>query len=364
MRLLFLDQFSDLGGGQRMLLELLAGVRERRWHATVGLPGSGEMFGRVEDLGFRTARIECGAYSSGAKSLRDVGRFVGGAPRLVRDIRSLERQAKPDVVYVNGPRLLPAAAMAGLRAPVIFHAHIALSGAARRLTGMSLRRLNAQTIAVCRMVADCWRPFGKTSVIFNGVPGPECVSRDAREGPPRVGCIGRISREKGQLEFLRAAAQVYRAIPECRFAIVGAALFADAAAEEYEQEVRAAAAGLPVKFCGWTSDVYGALAGLDVLLVPSVWAEPNPRVILEAFAAGVPVIAFRAGGIPEIVQDGRTGFLCEDAESMARIVVELLRDPARRASVAAAARESWKCNFTAERYRRQVLEAIEAAARA
>jgi glycosyltransferase involved in cell wall biosynthesis len=365
MNLLFLDQFSDMGGGQRMLLELLAGVRERGWNALVGLPGNGEMFGSVEALGFRTSRIDCGPYSSGAKSTRDVRTFIGEVPRLIRQIRSLEAEVEPDLVYVNGPRLLPATALAGLRAPVVFHAHISLGGAARWLAGVSLWHMNAKVLSVCRMVAECWQPFarqGGVSVIYNGVPGPDCTTRPARTGRPNVGCIGRISPEKGQREFLGAASIIRQSVPDCHFSIYGAALFDDAAAQRYEQQVRAEASGMPVEFHGWTSDVYGALAALDLLLVPSVWAEPNPRVILEAFAAGVPVIAFRAGGIPEIVEDGRTGFLCDDAAGMARIAIELLGDGPRRADIAAAARESWSGNFTAERYRRQVLDAIQSAA--
>ena len=83
----------------------------------------------------------------------------------------------------------------------------------------------------------------------------------ARRCEPRaaVGCIGRIAPEKGQLEFLQAAALIHRGFPECRFLIYGAALFDEPGARDTTPRSRAAAAGLPVEFPGWVPDVYAAL---------------------------------------------------------------------------------------------------------
>jgi glycosyltransferase involved in cell wall biosynthesis len=105
------------------------------------------------------------------------------------------------------------------------------------------------------------------------------------------------------------------------------------------------------------------MAELDLLLVPSAGHEATTRVILEAFAAGLPVIAFPSGGIPEVVDDGVTGMLANDVDEMARLAVELLTSDARRvASIAQAAQEGWSRRFTLERYQREILQAIEATA--
>ena len=361
MKILLLDQFSEPGGGQRMLIETLTAIRQRGWSAVVALPGDGEIVQRAADLGFPVERIDCGPFSSGTKSLADVAHFITGLLRLSRQIRSLALSA--DLVYINGPRLLPAAALANVRVPVLFHSHTALHGwPVRCLAGISLRRMRAQVIAVSRMVADCWRPFAggaRVSVIHNGVAGPGCVLLGPYAPPPRIGCIGRITREKGQREFLAAAAAIHRALPESRFFIYGAPLFSDRAAVRYEQDIRAEAAGLPVEFAGWVNDVYAALANLDILLVPSVWAEPAALVILEAFAAGVPVIGFRVGGIPEFVEDGLNGFLTSSAEEMARIAIDLIGNPARMAAISQAGRDTWRDHFTIERYRADALAAME-----
>jgi glycosyltransferase involved in cell wall biosynthesis len=360
MNLLVLDQFSDLGGAQQVLLELLPAMRDAGWRALIGLPGDGALFERVRGLGFEAERIECGPYTSGRKSAADLGRFLLGTPRLAAQIRRLAERVDAGLVYVNGPRLLPAVAMAGVGRPVLFHAHSYLGpGAVRRLAGASLRRMDAWVVGQCEFVATPWRTFvrpERVAVIYNGVAGTADVG--SRVGTPLVGCIGRIAPEKGQREFVAAAARIRRAIPECRFAIYGAALFGEGAAERYEAQVRADAAGLPVEFVGWVDDIAECMAKLDLLLVPSTGYEATTRVILEAFAAGVPVIAFASGGIPEVVEDGVNGVLVKNAEEMAGRAIELLRGD-RGAVMARAARESWERRFTLGRFREEMLRRME-----
>jgi glycosyltransferase involved in cell wall biosynthesis len=364
MKLLLLDQFSDLGGAQQALLELLPAIRQRGWKATIGLPGSGELFGRVQALGFDTARLACGPYQSGEKSWGDVGRFVIDTPKLAAQVRRLA--ADVDLVHVNGPRLLPGVALAGISAAVLFQSHSFLPpGRTRALAGAALRRLQASVVAACEFVAAPWReyvPADRVHVIYNGVAGPPAPLW--RPAGSAVGCIGRIAPEKGQLEFVKVARLILAALPDVRFFIHGSALFGARAAALYEEQVRRAAAGLPLEFAGWAADVYQALAGLHLLLVPSAGHEATTRVILEAFAAGVPVIALRSGGIPEVIDHGLTGWLADSVEEMAQLAIELLRAPARMAEISQATRHSWEERFTQSRYHRALLARMEQAAAA
>ncbi len=197
MRLLLLDQFSDLGGAQQGLLELLPAIAARGWQALVGMPGEGEMFARVREMGFPTEPIECGPYESGRKSTRDVARFATQTPKLARRIRELSAKLGAELLYVNGPRLLPAAALAGVDCPVVFHSHSFVGpGAVRRLAGAALHRMKARVIGQSHYVAEPWEPFvgrDRMTVIYNGVAGPREWRPRAPGGPPRVGCVGRIA---------------------------------------------------------------------------------------------------------------------------------------------------------------------------
>jgi len=371
MNLLLLDQFSDLGGAQQNLLELLPALRDAGWHALVGLPGKGELFQRVRALGFEAEHIECGPYGSGRKSVADFGRFLTGTPMLASQMRRMAQRVDAELVFLNGPRLLPAAAMAGFGRgqgrPVLFHSHSYLGpGTSRRLAGLALRRTDAWLVAQSEFVATPLRPFVRPErvfVIYTGVAGPVRVRTRSTNTPPQVGCIGRIAPEKGQREFVAAAARIHQALPECRFIIYGAALFGESAVADYAAQVRAEAEGLPLEFAGWVDDIYACMAQLDLLLVPSAGQEATTRVILEAFATGVPVIAFASGGIPEVVEDGVTGILANTSEEMAQRAVEVLTgDPRRLIGIAQSARESWVRRFTLERYHQQILRVVEEAA--
>ena len=368
MNLLFLDQFSDLGGAQKNLLELLPAVRAEGWHALVGLPGEGELFQRVRALGFEAERIDCGPYGSGRKSAADLGRFLAGTPQLAAQMRRLAQRVDADLVYLNGPRLLPAAALAGFGRPVLFHSHSYLGpGAVRRLAGIALRRLDAWLVGQCEFVAAPWRPFvrpDRVSVIFNGVTGPPHASPRAPTAAPRVGCIGRIAPEKGQREFVAAAKQIHQ---RASAAAASRSTERPSSPTPPPHATRRRCAptpqGLPLEFAGWVDDIYACLAQLDLLLVPSSGHEATTRVILEAFAAGVPVIAFPSGGIPEVIEDGShrptrnhprgDGANAPSTSSPAT--------PAACTPIAQAAHNTWKQRFTLERYHHQILQAIEAA---
>jgi glycosyltransferase involved in cell wall biosynthesis len=303
--------------------------------------------------------------ASGRKSARDSLRFARNAPKLVREIGRLAAETRPDLIYVNGPRLLPAAAWVARRTgrPLIFHCHNHLAQrSAAIVAGRALQLARARVIACCRHVARPLWPYvdpGRLRVIYNGVAALN-RTHAGRNGAPRIGVIGRISPEKGQAEFLEAARIVTQKHPDAKFVICGAPLFSDAAAERYSARLRELAAGLPVEFTGWQDSVDDILARLDVLVVPSLREPGAPRVVLEAFAARVPVVAFVSGGIPEMVVHSKTGFLIEppSPEALAARLVTLLDDPAALHATAARAYEAWKEKFMLDRYQREVLEVI------
>jgi glycosyltransferase involved in cell wall biosynthesis len=327
MNILFLDQFREPGGAQQCLRDLLPAVEARGWQATVATPGEGG--------------IRLGPFQAGRKSIQDAILFARQMPALRAEIEKMPG----DVVYINGPRLLPAVP-AGR--PVIFHCHSFLDKRyAVWLAQRAIRRTRATVIGTCRFVLV---PLGAADaqVVYNGV----------RESPPRVpgdtfriGMIGRIAPQKGQAEFLRAA----RGLRNCRITICGAPLFGDAS---YLDEVRALAEGLPVEFLGWQDDAGAVLSRLDLLVAPSTVPEATPRVIVEAFSARVPVLASATGGIPELIEHDRTGFLIE---SLAEQMRELAAQPQRRAAVAANAREEWLARFTLQEYQRRILHIVEQA---
>jgi len=257
-----------------------------------------------------------------------------------------------------------AAAMGARGRPLLFHAqHYLGNSLAAKAARSAIRYARSTVIADARHVGAQYARHvapERLHVVYNGVPEMTFVKRDfSSQHLWRIGMIGRIAPMKGQTDFLRAAALLMQGQLDARFTICGAPMFCSS---DYFGEVQRLAEGLPVDFPGWSNDVGAALAGLDLLVVPSTQTEATTRVILEAFSAGVPVVAYAAGGIPEIVQDGWNGFLVRECEpaALARRILEVTR--LDLAAVAARARQDWERNYTLARYREQMTGIIAASA--
>ncbi len=262
-------------------------------------------------------------------------------------------RAHADLISVGGARLLMAASLGARERPVIFQAQHFLSDEsfsghrAVRMAGWAIRRAGMTVVANSRHVAGPFRKFAEVRVVYNGVDEIP-FARRKRERAWRIGIIGRIAPMKGQTDFLLAAAQ----IADARFVICGSPMFSP---ESYVNEVHRLAEGLPVEFTGWRDDVGTVLRDLDLLLVPSTAAEATTRVIVEAFSAGVPVVAYAIGGIPEILRDGENGFLVHERSPEA--LAARVRDAMAAAldMIARQARADWQDKFTIKRYRDEMM---------
>lgn len=355
MNILFVDQFGELGGGQQCLLELMPAIAERGWRAFAAVPTDGGLMSRLQDSGVTVEAITLGDYSSGTKTAADSLRFLMMAPALAVRLRSFIRKYSIDEVYANGPRVLPAAVMAAGRLPVVFHAHNYLpTGMGRRLVRTALKVCpNPTVISVSQFVATY---LPESIVVPNGVA--DLRAAVPRNGRPNVGVIGRIAPEKGQADFIEAVRQLPR---DWTFRIAGTPMLTTPA---YAESVRQKASGLPVEFMGWESDLSLLYGKLDLLVVPSAPGEGFGRVIIEAFSAGVPVIAYDSGGIAELIEDGVSGYLVrpQTPTALAARVRRVMEDREGRRNVARNARARWESHYTLRLYRERVTDIIARAA--
>jgi glycosyltransferase involved in cell wall biosynthesis len=368
VHILCVDQFSNWGGGQRSLLDLLSAFSERGWEPHVVLPGEGVFREELRRLGYRTSILKSSSYTSIRKPSREIWRYARELPELAREIGTLMQTEKVDLLYVNGPRFLPPAAWVARKrgTPLVFHCHHRLGqSSAAWLSRVSLRFSRAHVIACCKFAVE---PLVRAvdrkriSVIYNGVLSQKDVVARPWTEIRRIGVIGRIEREKGQMEFVEAARLVTEEFPRCRFVIAGSPMFSDGT---YYNQVVAASTGLPIEFMGWQNDVSKIFSKLDLVIVPSTSLEATTRIVMEAFAFGVPVVALPSGGIPEIINDNETGFLAESqtSEDLAkRIRSVLTMEPEEIDAVTSRAQQVWREHFTVERYRNEVCSVLSKAA--
>jgi glycosyltransferase involved in cell wall biosynthesis len=358
MNILFVDQFSDPGGAQLALLDILEAAVGRGWNVRTMVPGFGALAQRASARGIPVDRLSLRAMTNGSKNVIDTVRYLHDLPQVRLEIRRAIAQHRIDLLYVNGPRLLPA--VFGFDIPLIFHAHSFVNGGIPRALAIhSLKGTNAALIAASRFASSTFEHAARygTYIIYNGAPDFLQYRPREHTGPVRLGIVGRLSPFKGQLDFVRAVQSLHS--EDASFTIYGDSFYSE---PEYEARVRALASGTAVRFEPWRDDVGSIYRELDILAVPSLSNEVSTRVIMEAFSAGVAVVAYPSGGIPEIVDHERTGLLTAHADcaELAQFLQRLMRNPQLRNSLITAAHAEWDQRFTKQRFQNAVCDVIEA----
>ena len=280
-----------------------------------------------------------------------------------------------DLIHVNSyiPGNYARLAAALMQVPIVidhWHGFTRFSDK-RRLICRVLARFTDLSLAVSQGVKDyLLQEIGlapaKIRVVPNGVdvaaidaarPGPE-VRRELGlpEQVPVIGLVGRLDHwGKGHKELFTAMAQI-RARHPVHALIVGGGRRID--------EVKALAAslglGVEVHFLGSRQDVPDLLNAMDIFVLPS-YSEGVSLALLEAMAAGLPVIATAVGGLPEVVADGQTGILIppRDAAALAGALARLLADPAGAKNLGDRARQHVRAHFSLDRLGREINEIYE-----
>lgn len=326
---------ADGAGIARLVRLLAAGLDARTYRLHACFLGSdGPLVGELARSGIAARAF---GWEAGAHDL-------AGACRFWRYVRA-ERFS---IVHQHaGSRSVRWVARAASNAAVVVHLH----GSVLEADGARLRRVGpheaAAIIATSRAVAMRAGPVG-TRVIYPGVP----LDPRRATGPPDskpasvIGAAGRLVRVKAHADFLRAAALLLPEWPALRIEILGDGPERPA----LEDEARRLGLEGQVTFLGWRADVSAVLARWAILAHPSL-EEGFGLTALEAMAAGLPVVATRVGGLPEIVDDRVTGLLVRagDPSDLARALKGLLGNPALARAMGSKGRERAAAHFSVDR---------------
>jgi glycosyltransferase involved in cell wall biosynthesis len=314
-------------------------------------PAAGGIRRHLSDLvealparGFRVA----GAVPEGLR-LPGADRFplpIGDRPRPLQDLRAAMRLRaavrdwSPHVVHAHGVKAALLTLGSGLRAPVVITFHNLWGGGA--LT--KLLRLFTPRAAGVICVSEAVKasliaagvPLPQAQVIYNGVDLRRFFpASPASAGAPGVGFIGRLTGEKGIDTLLGAMRRVREAVP-ARLVVAGDGPF------------RGSVEGAgDLEYLGAVEDVVSVYRSLTLVAIPSR-SEGLSMTALEAMACGLPVVASRVGGLPEVVVEGETGILVPpgDADALAAAILSLVRDPKRAAALGEAGRRRVEARFT------------------
>ncbi len=386
--IVYFDHTALMSGGEIALLHLVQHLDRSRFTPVVVLSADGPLVAKLVESGVEThvLPLEESVMETRKDSLEARGLLrPHAALNVVRYAWHLARflkARKADLLHTNSLKSDVIGGIAGrlARIPVIWHIrdriatdylpkpavtgfrwlcrilpHYIITNSEATLQALSLD-LEGRAAVIHSGVTKTY-----VRVVHDGVgdEGIRIFNPALNSENPLIGLVGRLSPWKGQHIFLEAAAAVREQFPKARFQIIGSAMFGE---EEYEAKIRKLCETLglmnAVEFTGYRTDVSALIGQLDVLVHASTSGEPFGQVVVEGMVAGKPVVATNGGGIPEIVQEGVTGWLVPMGESapMAEAIMRLLRDPEGAAKMGAAGRQRVLAHFTIELTAKRVQE--------
>ncbi len=343
-RIVFISGAAYFGGAEKYI-ELLAGGLDRERYepilVTSGTPGLERLRTAVMEKGVRSETTDGRSFASAA-----------GA----RLFTGLLRRLRPDIVHINMPGPfdcsygLPAslARLAG-NGRIVTTEHLPMIGSfakARIIRAIHMPHVS-RFITVSEdnrqhLVEQHAVPQEKIRVVYNGIPYPELNGAGKEAGGDMVELLvaGALEERKGQMLLLSAMERLPERI---HLSIAGEGPLRG----EIESRIESSGAGGRVTLLGRVDDMPGLIARSDILVVPSLM-EATPYVILEAMAAGRPVVASGIFGIPEQVEDGVSGILVApgDEVSLADAVMRLAADETMTRSMGEAGRRIYEDRFT------------------
>lgn len=351
-RILYIEGRGDLaGGGQVSLLELLKKLDRKKFEPILVCPFKGSLTSAVENIGIKTIIIPLDSPRKTPLA------FISSLEKLRRLLKGL----KADIIHANTSRSALYGGLSGkaLGIPVIWHVRVIEPEGAydRFLVSLCTRLIVISQAVQKRFHWLVQKHPEKLVVIHNGVDTLIFNLGISGEGirqefalPPEVpvaGVVGNLVPWKGQECFVRAAKEVIKIIPAARFLVVGDGE-CRADLERLSEEL-----GLKGKviFTGRRSDVSKLMAAMGVVVHSSITPEAFGRVVVEAMAMGKPVVAIKAGGVLEIIEDSVSGVLIppENPELMARAIIDLFNNREKAMEIGLTARRRVAEKFSIEK---------------
>ena len=344
-----------VGGAEKVLVDVVRRLDPQRYESIVCcIQAKGELAAQIEGMGVRLICLD----------RMQSRRFDWAAVRdLMRLLRAERIALLHSHLYHANLYGRVAAFLAGVPAVATVHNVYTQTKFHRRLLNRLLSRASARIIAVSEAIRDDLVAHDgiaprKVTVIRNGIDVRRVQASLTREQARAalgikddelaIGCVGRLEEQKGHRFLLEACAKLSNdpgLMHRLRILMVGDGRLRG------DLERQASALGLmsSVSFLGTRQDVPEILRALDIYAMPSLW-EGLSIAMLEAMAAGLPVVISDVSGVAQALGDNQYGLRVPPADdaALARAIRSLAREPARRRALGASARERVKAEFSIE----------------
>ena len=368
-KVLFVNSSSRLYGADKSLLELISGLDKTKFLPIVLLPEDGPLAGEASKNGIKVIIAQ---FAHGERRFLTPFQFpifLRNTAASARLIRSIIIREQIDLVHSNTSACFASAIAAKLaRIPHIWHIRELLVKPKlvrffyKLLIPLLADRAIGASQAVKKNYCSNWNRLEKKFVVLpHGIDSAKYENTheilhceySIPSDVAIIGNVGMLRAQKGQEAFLLAARLIKKNCPQTKFVIVGDLYYEHGKIDPHLLDIRASQ-GLDtdVLFTGFRNDIENIFASFEVVAHTSLSQEAHGRTIVEAMAAGKPVVAFDDGGPRELVIDGITGFLVPvgNVEIMSERIVTLLKDAELRAGMGREARRVFKETFSMTKY--------------
>jgi glycosyltransferase involved in cell wall biosynthesis len=357
-----------VSGKEIVSLHLARGLRDAGWNPqfVTSSWSDGEFVRRLEQDGFNYQRLRLGFISATLRLdplLMTLDQLRFWPALAYRYTQLIKATASHAVIHTNWHHAL-------LLAPFLkphrdlFWVHECLPNTARyrrvmRTIAKRVGRIVCVSHAAGRAVVALGIPKTQVVVIHNGLPPLDTIPAPGSEAPVRVGIVGQIGPWKGHDDLIDALALLSGEGVQTTLRIFGKGN------PEYvallKRKISDLQLGDKVQWCGFVNSQVGIYSDLDICVIPTRIEEPLATSALEASGFGRPVVCTIRGGLPEIVDNGVTGFAvdAQRPEQLAKAIKSLAGDPALVKTMGEAGRNRILTQFSLERFIAQFAQVIE-----
>lgn len=347
--ILFVSHLSDLSGAPVSLLLLVKHLNKEKYHPVVALPCAGPITKRLDEAGINYQYYKDSFIHRIFPSLK---------------VFKMIRERQIHLVYLNtSVSIWAAKAARSLKVPVISHIREDLRGPNNLVIRSKIQLWSDRIILISNWMKS-FMTSKKAVVVHNSIDlmdfnslRPDIIKRQLNIKGPSIAYVGTLEERKGVKYLIQAFPKIKTSFPQLKLLIVGSTLPGQ---KSYVNKLKSIIKDPNLMFLGARNDVYDIMAACELLIVPSL-SEAFGRVIIEAMACSKPVIATNVGGIPEIIEDGKTGIIIKP-RSLAEIAKEatlLLKNRQKMDSMGLAARKRVEQYFTIERQVRRIEEILD-----